>query len=486
MNIQSPLEKQQKLKQLILVFLTLLIILLFVFIFLMGRTTKEISSFELDQKGQKIGTGPTEFKIYDGQVYVSVPSNGDYLISTANPQTIRTLSSNDYATRQIARDEKNVYCGNLILKGLNPHKVRSIGDGYITDGQLNYYCSQITERNTQLNALLEVWQILRYSMGIGTKPQTYWYPYFQLETGATPYHLTVQGTVSNGDKTYYRGKLIAQANGDTLRYLPSYSSNSDRLRESDHYTADGKNVYYKNQRVPIQDSSQLMVFDFGGGLESEFLHDRQKQIFYYQTNQFPTLNSPYHILNKNDDHAHDPLFLSQKGIYFYNRKEQELQRVGDNPFDKKLIQLAPDVFHNGQDTYYLGLYDKSIRSGRGIKKCYQSTALYRLANTPLNRWQKIAEVQYGGGPWRAATIWKNGTQYYYFDEFGQGQGFDQTVYLIKDQRALRFILNPTQTSDDIRQYLGRGILLMPQVDYLLKAKYENNFCLSLFLSGSES
>lgn len=484
MNSHLPTEKQQKLKQLIVIFSILLITLLFVFTFLIARPTQELSSFDLDQQGQKVGSGPTEFRIYNQQVYVAVPSNGHYVIPEADLKTIRMLSD-DIATRQIAVDQKHVYCGNIILKNLNPQTVRSIGDGYISDGQVSYYCSQITERNTELNVVKEVWQILLHHTGTGSKPQSYWYPHYQLESSQSPYQLTVQGTVSNGEYTYFRGKLVEQANGQTMRYLPSYSGGSDRLRESSYYTADGTHVYYKNKRVPVQDQSQLMVFDFGGGIESEFLHDPKIQNFYYQTFPFSQKYSPYYLLNKDDEHAHDPLFLSRQGIYFYHRKAQKLKRLGDNPFSQKLTQLAPDVFHNGQDTYYLGLYDKYIRSGRGTKLCYRSTVLYRLKNAPVNRWQKIAEVKYGDGRWRAATIWKNGVQYYYFDEFGQGQGFDQAVYLIKDAYALRFILNPSRSSDDIRQYAGRGILLSPQVERLAKAKYDENFCVSEIWSKNE-
>lgn len=479
----SP-DRQQKFARLILIWLMLLIALFFMFMMLFSHNRDDVSSYDLDHNGQKIGNGPSEYKIYQNQVYVSVPSNGDYSIPEADPQSIRMFSM-DYAFRQTAVDKSHVYCGNLILSGIQPQNVRAIGDGYLTDGKVTYYCSPGTERNPQLGALQEVWRLILYQLGVGKKPQTYLYPSMKLDQDHAPYHIVARGIASNQEKTYFRGKLVDQANGSNIRYLPSFSEDLDRLRDSTNYIADGQHVYYKNLRVPIQDYTQLMVFDFGSSEESEFLYDVQKRNFYYHQYQFPLQNAPYSTLNKNNHHAHDPLFLSKQGIWFYNREDQELQRAGDNPFQKKIVPLAQDVFHNGQDTFYLGMYDKVIRSGKGSKLCYRATVLYRLSNTPLQSWQKIADVRYGGGMWHSGSVWRNGSKYYYFDEFGTGQGFNQAVYLIQDEQALKTMLNVSQSTDDIRHYLSRHILKSPQAEPLLKAKYDKSFCLSSYFSGDE-
>ena len=485
MSGHLPTEQQQKLKQIILVCCTLLITILCAFLFVPGNHSTELSSFELDQQGQKVGSGPTEFRIYNQQVYVAVPSNGHYVIPEADPKTIHMLSNDGYQTRHIAVDDRHVYCGNLILNDLNPQAVRSIGDGYLTDGRVTYYCSGGTQLNNDLSGVKKVWQILRYSIGIGSKPQTYIYPYFQLAAGKSPYQLTADGIVSNGEKTYYRGELIDQAKGGELRYLQTYFGNADQMGDSRNYTADGQHVYFRNEKIPVKDAPELMTFDFGSGENSEFLYDPRIKQYYYHQYPFPQKNVPYQILNKNSDHAHDPLFLSKQGIWFFNREKQEVQRISDNPFSEKLIRLGGDIFHDGRDTFYLGIYDKRVRSGRGSKTCYRSTALYRLSNTPLNLWQKIGDVRYGGGTWSSGTVWKNGNQYYYFDEFGSGQGFDQSIYQIKDQRALQIMMNPMQSTDDIRRYLRGGILLKPQAKQVIQAKYDESFCFSLFDSEDD-
>ena len=464
------------------------VLLCFLFIYVLLKSPDELSAYELDQRSQKVGSGPTEFKIYNNKVYVSVPSNGAYVIPQADAQSMANIpvnaknSQSVYAIRQLAMDKNHVYCGNIILRDIHPQKVRSIGDGYITDGKITYFCSQGTERNDQLNPVQEVWQIILYNFGMGAKPQSYLYPFFKLDAGEKPYVLIRDGIVSNGEKTYLRGKLIAEAQGGSLRYLQSFSSSSDELYDSTRYTADGRHVYYQNQIIPIQDEPELLTFGFDSSMESEFLYDPQKKNFYYHQYKFPEKNAPYKILNKTSEHAHDPLFISPKGIWFYNRDDEELQKVGKNPFRSKFVQLAPDVYHNGIDTFYMGSYDKVIRSRQGYKTCYRSTVLYRLKNVPVNQWRKIGDVRYGGGTWSSGTIWKNGNQYYYFDEFGQGQGLNQSVYLIKDAAALQIIMNPAQSTDDIRGYRHNGTFIEPKADKAVKAKYDQRFCLFEFLS----
>lgn len=476
MNIQ-PTQQKSKWLRFFQIFVIIFLLFSFLFVFMLTKQANEPSSFQLDQHGQKIGSGATEFKIYQNQVYVSVPSNGEYLIAEADKNSIRTLAEGDYSARQIAVDQKQVFCGNLILKGLNPAKVYSLGDGYLSDGQTTWYCSPSTERNTELNPVQEIWQIILYNFGLGKKPQTYLYTFYQLKNGAKPYQLIESNVVSNGENTYAKGKLIDGAKGGQLRYINSFSDDLSDMRPSHRYSADGLNVYYQDQRVPVKDHAQLLSFDFDGGLDSEFLYAPLEQLFYYHTQPFPKQHAPYQILNRDSKHANDPLFLSQDGIWFYNRTKEEPVRAGDNPFKSKFIQLAPDVYHNGQDTYYLGIYDHVVRSGRGSKTCYRSTVLYRLANTPLKKWQKIGDVRYGG-MWSSGTVWKNGQHYYYFDEFGQGQLINQAVYLIPSQKALQTILNPSQSTDDIRAYKRNGMIVQLDSEEAVQAKYAERFCLS--------
>lgn len=475
MNTQS--STQQKIIKFIQIFLGGFLALSLIIMFGLIQKTDTPSSFEMDQQSKKIGSGVTEFKIYQNQVYVAVPSNGEYLIPEADPQSIRTLGERDYSTRQIALDQKNVYCGNLILKGLNPKTLQSIGDGYLTDGQSTWYCSFATIRNPDLSMLTEIWQTILYNLGFTAKPQTYLYPFNQLKNATQPYRLINSMVVSNGENTYAKGKLIQEAKGGKLRYINSMAEQGASVGTSSRYSADGVHVYYQDQRVPVKDHAQLLSFEFNAGPDAEFLYDALDELFYYHTQAFPKQNAPYEILNRSDDHAHDPLFLSKEGIWFYNRTDKEVVRAGDNPFQNKQIQLAPDVYHNGQDTYYLGINDKIVRSGRGSKVCYRSTTLFKIENTPLKAWEKVADVRYGG-TWSSGTVWKNGARYFYFDEFGQGQSLDQAVYLIPNQKALQTILNPSQSTDDIRKFIRNGLIVQLDAKKAIQAKYDQDFCLS--------
>jgi hypothetical protein len=419
---------------------------------------------------------PTDFKIYKNKVYVSVPSNGDYIIENADINSIRAFTKS-FNTPQIALDINHVYCGNLILPQLNPAKTVSIGDGYVTDGQLSYYCSPSSERNKELNPLDEVYQILKFNLGYGAKPQTYLYPFMALKQTTQPYTLKIDSVASNGTTTYFRGLEMADAQASSLRYLTEFTDQKSALRTSDDYMADGQSVYYDDIKLKLKDQPQLSSFKFDGSGEGYYLYEPSNQLFYYHQFAFDTKFAPYRLLNRNSDHAEDPLFLSPQGIFFYNRKINTLQKAGENPFKQKWIQLAPDVYHNGQDTFYLGIYNKIIKTRRGQRTSYRSTVLYQLPHTPLVEWKKISDIQYGHDfYWVAGSIWKNSDKYYYFDELGQGQLFNSAIYMIADQKTLKILQNKNKRMDDIRPLIDNNQLIaVPDAKIFAQAKVKVNY-----------
>ena len=108
MNIQ-PTQQKSKWLRFFQIFVIIFLLFSFLFVFMLTKQANEPSSFQLDQHGQKIGSGATEFKIYQNQVYVSVPSNGEYLIAEADKNSIRTLAEGDYPARQIAVDQSRSF-----------------------------------------------------------------------------------------------------------------------------------------------------------------------------------------------------------------------------------------------------------------------------------------------------------------------------------------------------------------------------------------
>ena len=85
----------------------------------------------------------------------------------------RVLASGGYRGRNVGADESAVYCGNLVMSGLDPTRARAIGNGYFTDGRVSYFCSDVGERNYELGAFAEAVQTAAYAILGADKPQSY-------------------------------------------------------------------------------------------------------------------------------------------------------------------------------------------------------------------------------------------------------------------------------------------------------------------------
>ena len=113
---------------------------LFLFVFVMMFAVMFIS---LSDKGDPIGYGADKtdlngvFTRFEGKIYASVPSNGDYEVIDADPASFKTIPDT-YADAHIGYDRKHVYAGNMILEGLYTAKLRVLGKNYKTDGNTTY------------------------------------------------------------------------------------------------------------------------------------------------------------------------------------------------------------------------------------------------------------------------------------------------------------------------------------------------------------
>ena len=411
------------------------------------------SDYSMQQQEQPISGGKSSFKIYQNKVYVSVPSGGDYLVEQADIDTIHLLDK-DYSARHLAVDHKRVYCGNQALPDLDPSKTYFIGKGYLSDGTVNYYCSSDSISNPDLNALTEVMQIIGYQLNLSKKPQSYIYPFYKLASTKTRYQIIDNDVVSDGRHTYVRGKSVAVSRPQSIRLLPEFTTPDRAMRKSDQYRADGEHVFYADIKLNIQDHERLSSFMWDQGSNNLYLFDPDHQSFYYRDKPFPYQHAPYQLLIYDSSHADNPLFLTDSGIYFFNKKENELQKAGENPFKQHLTRLSPDIFHNGKDLFYLSTGRwKYKHVKRGIRLCSNATVLHRIADTPLREWEKLGMVQYGSLSWTMGSVWKNKGDYYYFDEFGQGQGFNYSIYQINNKSTVDQLLAAHLHSEDARKII---------------------------------
>lgn len=414
--------------------------------------SKGPSTMDID-KGQNIGG---IFIRYQHQVYASVPSNGYYLIREADANSFRLVDDN-FRNRQFGVDKKHAYCGNLIVKDFNPSTAKSIGNDYFSDGKQTCYCASMSVRNQTLSIISELNQRILYGFGIGEKPQSYIYPFSMLEASRAPYRAVLNtDVVTNGTLSYYTGKILPQANSESLRQIPKLYNDGD-IRESERYLADGQHVYYNNTRLALKDHSDLYAIVIDAQNQENYLIDPKEGMVYVNDIAFERQHSPYRVLSLNGGHVYHALFLSKDGIFYFDTVKNKVLSIGDNPFNSgKFTEIAPLVFSDGQQILYT--QTKEVWGGRrspGLKS--RSTNIYRLEEPNTGAWSKIGMVNHNFG-----SVWKNGANYYYFDQLGDTQLIGQTIYRITDQATVGVLLSPEIRSEEIRNLV--------RTDHMAKVK----------------
>ncbi len=312
-------------------------------------------------------------------------------------------------------------------------------------------------RNQRLSTISELNQQMLYGFGIGEKPQTYIYPFSILDAGATPYRAVLNtDVVTNGTLSYYRGKILPQANSENLRQIRELYNDGD-IRESISYLADGQHVYYKNTRLPLNDHPDLYAIVIDAQNQENYLIDPKEGMVYVNDIAFEKQHSPYHVLSLNGGHVYHALFLSKDGIFYFDVVKNKVLSIDDNPFNRgKFTEIAPLVFSDGQQILYT--QTKEVWGGRrnpGLKS--RTTNICRLDEPNTGKWTKIGMVNHNFG-----SVWKNGADYYYFDQLGDTQLIGQTIYRITDQATVDALLSPEIRTEDIRNLV--------RTDHMAKVK----------------
>lgn len=402
------------------------------------------------------------YKLYNGSVYAGIPGNGFYKMDQADPETFALIRDEKRNNRQAGKDNKHVYCGNLVLPELDPARTRYSGNSYLSDDTHTWYCGFNTIRNDSLNAIAEVFQSVRYRLGYGAKPQSYLNPSRLLPKSHTPYRPLLDADfITDGTRVYYRGELLTQAKPDTLRRITVQSSDGDR--HSDRYFADDEHVYYKTQLLPYNDNNKLVVLDGN----PPYLYDPTEGMVFAVNLAFDAANKPYTPLTHGDKFVYHVLFTSKNGIFFYDTESRKVKRAGDNVFAcAEFNALSPYIFWDGKQLLYLEVTERrGGRSGRVLLS--RSTAILRLTEPVTEDWQKLGNVRSGF----YGSVWRNGASLWYFAT----STFDSSVttgslYHIADSATAEILQKPGIDDADIRNLVKQEKLYPPSHQKLLEAK----------------
>ena len=464
-----------------------------------------IASYEEEGEFTQIG-GSEFYATPQGKIYALIPSGGKFELKGVRADKFKVLAPGGYRGRNVGMGENAVYCGNLAMSGLDPTRARAIGNGYLTDGRVSYFCSDVGERNHELGGISEAVQTAAYAILGADKPQSYIYKIKRvLGVNLTPVlgfgfaagsasqggkfsensdaddkkgvqdGAQIGGGIAlsgdkGGKKVYFEGEELEGADADGLRYV-----RDARGRTSDFYVTDGRNVYFKSSRLAVKFTPELHEAAHFSGVR--YLLEPASGVVYADGNEFAPEFAPYSLpFGVFGAHAYHLLFCGNGGIYFWESKNDgkngKLKRAAADPFTGEISPLAGSVFISGAQTYFVQSREIWSRGKSGKRLSSRHTELFRLKTS--EQWRKIGLVRNGV----YGAVYANGDKIYYFDALGTQQGISASVYEIADVAAIKALTRPYDPSGqnisgaDIREMIkeerlvpARGELVFEAVTY---------------------
>ena len=412
-----------KLFRLVLKISAMLMVLLACIIFLYSMIYRDNTYVNIEENGQRIKQ--SIFYKYDGKIYALIPSDGYYLVEDADADSFKVIKSENSYNSCVGIDKNYVYFGNKKIENLNPKNLYSVGNDYYSDGENNYFCSSNSERNKELSVIMETFQSIVYVFFKDKKPQSYIYPYKELTTKKPIKRLeNLAFFATNGDEIYYEGEILKNANVNTIK----------KVSEIGEYFCDEKNVYYKNEILPIKNSGELEIVKILQG--DYFLYDRKNGDVFNKTYRFDKKSMPYKIIGNNSSHAYNIIFTAKDGIYFYNSKSNKQEKAGDNNFNGEIKHLTDNVFCDDDKIYYLKSFEKTIYGKHHMPISFTRHTLVVCFDEKFG-WEKVTDIESG----IVGSVWVKDGKYYYFDNLGNSQLVNDTVYEIIDKNILKELLS---------------------------------------------
>lgn len=427
------------------------------------------SEYNLNQKilnnGQKYEK--SIYIKYEGKIYCN--SFGDiYQLKDVDIDSFKTFDTGDYRDNYIATDKNNVYLGNNIIPDLNPNRLKSLGSNYYSDGVNYYFLSDEYIRNEDIST----WSILKDYIINFKKKQLYFYPFKKIETTKALKGIkNFRYLASDGEKVYYKGELIENADFYTLKAVGKYN---------DDYFYDKNNIYYKTKTLDFSSNENLSLVRQG---ERTYLYDGLNGNVSLEEYIFDKKYIPYQILGIGSAHVRDLLFVSKDGIFFYNPETKEQERVGDNIFKGKIENILPSVISDDKNIYYLHSYDILRKSRPSSRHAHilvsKNIGIFSLGEK--KDWEKIKDIDSG----TTGQVWKKGNKYYYFDDLGHSQAIDDVVYEIIDNASLKYLLGTNNIySSTIRELINNKKLIVFKGEEVSTAsvKYKESHVAEIFLA----
>ena len=469
--LKEKKTKKTLLKLMIIFIIVVIIFFLLEFFFIFKMKSDYYFNQEILNNGQKYEK--SIYIKYKDKIYACVYGLF-YQLDNVDIGSFKVLDSMDYSDSCVAVDKNNVYFGNQIVSDLDPNKLYTVGNDYYSDGINSYFCLDTFEKTEDLANKSKIRQYIEYYFFKGEKPQEYSYPFKKVETTKTLKAIKdLRYLASDGEKVYYKGELIKDADLDTLKAVDQYN---------DDYFYDKKNVYYKTKALDLSSNKNLSLVSVEQG-ERTYLYDELNGNVSLEEYIFNKKYIPYQVLGIDSGHVKDLVFVSKDGIFFYNFETKEQERVGDNIFKGKITNILSSMISDDKNIYYLHSYDiyRKKRTKHGYRDILVSKNIGIFSLGEKKDWEKIKDIDSG----TTGQVWKKGNKYYYFDDLGVGQTIDDVVYEIVDYASLKYLLGTNNiNSSTIRELINNKKLIAFKGEEVSTAsiKYKESHIADIFLA----
>ena len=471
LSILKEKKSRKTLLKIVIAFLLIIIIFtLYEFFFIFKIKSNYDFNQEILNNGQKYEK--SVYIKYKDKIYACVYGES-YQLDDVDIESFKVLDSMDYSDSCVAVDKNNVYFGNQIVSDLDPNKLYTVGNDYYSDGINSYFCLDTFEKNEDLANKSKIRQYIEYYFFKGEKPQEYSYPFKKVETTKTLKAIEdLRYLASDGEKIYYKGEFIKNADLDTLKAVSEYN---------DDYFYDKNNVYYRTKALELSSNENLTLVSVKQG-ERTYLYDELNGNVSLEEYIFDKKYIPYQALGIDSGHVKDLVFVSKNGIFFYNFETKEQERVGDNIFKGKVEYILSSVISDNKNIYYLQSYNiyKKKRTKHGYRDILVSKNIGIFSLGEKKDWEKIKDIDSG----TIGEVWRKGNKYYYFDNLGVYQLIDDVIYEIKDNRTLEKLLDTKYIStDEIREFVRDKKLIAFKGEEVTTAsiKYKESHKAEIFL-----
>ncbi|ALF19382.1 DKNYY domain-containing protein [Fusobacterium nucleatum] len=472
LSILKEKKSRKTLLKIVIAFLLIIIIFtLYEFFFIFKIKSNYDFNQEILNNGQKYEK--SVYIKYKDKIYACVYGES-YQLDDVDIESFKVLDSMDYSDSCVAVDKNNVYFGNQIVSDLDPNKLYTVGNDYYSDGINSYFCLDTFEKNEDLANKSKIRQYIKYYFFKGEKPQEYSYPFKKVETTKTLKAIEdLRYLASDGEKIYYKGEFIKNADLDTLKAVSEYN---------DDYFYDKNNVYYRTKALELSSNENLTLVSVKQG-ERTYLYDELNGNVSLEEYIFDKKYIPYQALGIDSGHVKDLVFVSKNGIFFYNFETKEQERVGDNIFKGKVEYILSSVISDNKNIYYLQSYNiyKKKRTKHGYRDILVSKNIGIFSLGEKKDWEKIKDIDSG----TIGEVWRKGNKYYYFDNLGVYQLIDDVIYEIKDNRTLEKLLDTKYIStDEIREFVRDKKLIAFKGEEVTTAsiKYKESHKAEIFLT----